>query len=202
MSELSRDAGLDAVRAVVARAFEDDPLMRWVFPDDDRRLESTAAWLGLFVEAYARSGRLDSVDAGGATAAAALWRIPADTDLALPTLPTLPGLLTALVGPTRAAGLRGGFRVLAGLRPNGPHAYLHFLAVDPPHQRTGLGRRVIAPGLAAAAELGLGTHLETNEEANLGFYRSLGFKVTAERRLAPDGPPVWAMWRESGPLDR
>ena len=38
------------IRAVLAEAYFDDPLTRWIFPDPALRLRASAAWWGLFVE--------------------------------------------------------------------------------------------------------------------------------------------------------
>jgi hypothetical protein len=51
-----------AIRRVLAEAFVSDPLLSWIFPDDELRLDATAAWLGLFAERYAREGRVDAVE--------------------------------------------------------------------------------------------------------------------------------------------
>ena len=69
----------------------------------------------------------------------------------------------------------------------------------PAHQGRGLGRRVAAPGIAAATEAGLGVQLETTNPRNPPFYRSLGFEETSQFTLGPDGPAAWSMWR---PLSR
>lgn len=187
-------------RAVIATAFADDPLLQWVFPDPALRMHATAAWLGLFVEAYADHGRVDVEIRDGTIAAVALWRIPSDAPLRLSRTPALGGLLAAIIGSDRAAAIGEGLSVLGAAHPSSAHAYLHFLAVAPAHQRTGLGRRVIQPGIDAAAQRGLGVHLETAKLANVGFYRSLGFEVTSEFVLEPAGPPAWAMFRSAPPL--
>ena len=61
-------------RSVVAQAFCADPLLVWLFPEDDRRLDATAAWLGLFVEAYAAAARVDTIEEDGTIVAASVWR--------------------------------------------------------------------------------------------------------------------------------
>jgi ribosomal protein S18 acetylase RimI-like enzyme len=187
--------GVAEIRKVVAEAFAEDPLIGWIFPDDDRRLEASAAWLGLFLEGYVEAGRIDVVEEGDELVAVAVWRIPHDAPLPRPELPSIPGLLAALVGGPRSAAIGAGLHVLTSAWPQGPFAYLHFLAVSPQHQRRGMGRQVIQPGLAAAEAAGLGVELESTNPENLSFYRSLGFAVTRELVIEPDGPPAWAMWR-------
>ncbi|PSL05456.1 acetyltransferase (GNAT) family protein [Haloactinopolyspora alba] len=189
--------------------------MTWIFPDPATRLDAVAAWLGLFVETDAGGGNVDTLDADGGNgdtlgtdgpAAAAVWpahREPASGTSAsgsatsgASALPTISGLLVALVGQSRATEVGQGLAGIRRLTPTTPHAYLHFAAVAPEQQRRGLGRRVVEPGLRRAEQAGLGVHLETTNQDNLAFYRQLGFEVSGEVHLAPDGPTMWAMWRD------
>ena len=181
-----------AVRTVLARAFVDDPLMAWFFPDAETRPHACAALFGLFAEDYLRSGRVDVVGDEAAPMAVAMWRWPGEVE-SDETLPSAPGLMTALLGPDRAAVIGGAMSVIAGLRPPEPYAYLHVLGVEPTARGRGLGGEVLGRGLAAAREAGLVACLETMNAANLPFYVRHGFAVRAEVQLASGGPTVWAM---------
>lgn len=186
---------LVSVRTVLGEAFATDPLFEWVFPDAQHRRESTAAWLGLLVEGYLGAGRVDTIEDEDATVAVAAWHIPSDAPMPMPVLPSVPGLLTALVGNEWAAVVRPGLIRIASVRPPPPFAHLQFLAVMPSHQGRGFGHRVIQPGVDASAKLGLGTQLETMNRRNLPFYRSAGFDITQTITLEPGGPEVFGMWR-------
>ena len=184
-------------RTLLARAFVDDPLMTWFFPDDVSRPHACAALFGLFAENYlvGRHGRVDVVGEDRPHAVA-MWRWPRPDDApsGLPeSLPTTSGLMTALVGPEAAAQKGAAMSVLAGLRPPEPHAYLHLLAVEPELRGTGLGLRALAPGLAAAREAGLVACLETMNPANVPFYEAHGFVVRHEVQLGAGGPTAWEM---------
>ncbi|WP_306356733.1 MULTISPECIES: GNAT family N-acetyltransferase [unclassified Nocardia] len=85
--------------------------------------------------------------------------------------------------------------VIEAHRPAEPVWGLAVVGVDPDRRGRGLGRAVIAPGLAAADAEGVRAFLETQDAANLPFYESLGFKVVGEARLPDDGPMHWAMLR-------
>lgn len=186
-----------AFRSVLGAAFASDPMFVWLFPDDRFRQDASAAWLGLFVEAYAGRGRVDTLKIDGQVVAVALWRMSVETPLEWPASPGVGGLLGALIGGDRVAAVGAGLGQFGASHPQQPHAYLAFLAVSPGHQRAGLGRQVIAGGLEAAAAQGLGVHLETTNPANLAFYGSLGFSVSGQFVLAPDGPPAWTLWRDA-----
>ncbi|MEP6660389.1 MAG: GNAT family N-acetyltransferase [Acidimicrobiales bacterium] len=194
MIRTTTSSDASAIRGVLAEAFVSDPMLRWIFPDDETRLDATAAWLGLFAERYARDGRVDAI-ADDDLAAVALWRLP-DAGTPPPSLPSISGLLAALIGKGRADTIWKSLRAIATVTPTGRFAYLHLLAVRPTRQRQGLGRSVIEPGLAFADETGLGVHLETTNPENLGFYQSLGFAVSNQLVFGAGGPPLWAMWRD------
>jgi len=192
---------VDALTAVEARtllagAFAEDPLMRWFFPDDDARPHACAAIFGLFAEQYLAAGRVDVVRRGRPVAVA-MWRWPAAAGEQVSerpeSLPTAPGLMTALMGADRAAEIGGAMRVIGDLRPPEPYAYLHLLGVDPGARRQGLGGEVLQPGLEAARSAGLTACLETMNPANVPFYEAHGFSVRHEVRLDAGGPTVWAL---------
>ena len=180
-------ADIPAIRGLLAEAFENDPLFTWIFPDDEHRLNATAAWLGLFAEAYASGGgRIDLIERDGAIAAVALWRFPG-VEPSIP-LPTVPGLVAAFVGTERMTAILGGLGEMAEGHSE-VYAFLHLLAVSPRFQRQGLGKLVIAPGIEAAMSAGINAELATMNPVNVAFYRSLGFEVTQKLTLKPDGPP-------------
>jgi GNAT superfamily N-acetyltransferase len=179
-------------RTLLAGAFAEDPLMRWFFPDDDTRPHACAALFGLFAEQYLATGRVDVVRRTRPVAVA-MWRSPGPAAEQPESLPTPPGLMTALMGAARAAEMGAAMRVVGELRPPEPHAYLHLLGVDPTARRQGLGGEVLAPGLDAARTAGLTACLETKNPANVPFYEAHGFSVRHERRLDAGGPTVWAM---------
>lgn len=188
-----------AMRRIVAEAFHADPMMAWIFPDEATRSDSVAAWLGLFVEGYVVGGRVDVIRTDELRGLA-MWRMPGE-EIPFPQIPSISGLLAALIGGRRAEEIGKGLTTIGDLTPGQPFAYLHLLAVDVKHQRKGLGRAVVEPGLTAAARSGLGAHLETTNPSTIPFYRSIGFEVSGHHKLGFDGPEMWALWKdaEAGP---
>lgn len=191
------------VRTLLARAYRCDPLMTWVFPQEEHRLEAAAAWLGVAVERYLARGEVDVVRDDG-LAAVALWRLP-ETSLDGPeTLPTARGVLRAVVGAEHAAAVARGFALAREQAPvpAHPHAYLHFLAVAPGSQRRGLGGRLLDDVLSRTRSLGVPLRLETTNPANVPFYEAHGLRVRAEARLGDTGPVLWALDSGSGSMVR
>ncbi len=80
-------------------------------------------------------------------------------------------------------------------RPAGPHFFLETMGTQPARQRSGLGSKVLQPGLEIADTEGLLCGLETSTEGNVAFYRSVGFEVVDHRVVIDSGPDVWTMWR-------
>lgn len=170
------DISAAEARTLLVRAFADDPLMAWFYPDDDVRPHACAAmW------------QWPAPEHGGGPE-------PEDGGEPEPErLPTLGGLMTALMGPERAARIGGAMSGLGGLRPETPHAYLHLLGVDPGCRGEGLGGRLLDQGVAAAHAGGLVACLDTMNAANLPFYEAHGLSVRHETRLPEGGPTVWSM---------
>lgn len=182
------------VRAIIGAAFADDPMLQWVFRDVPQADQAMAAWLGLFVDAFAGGGVVDVVvDDALEPIAAALWRV--DTSpLPYPALPNLGGLLVSFLGVERATEVGTGLGAFAANKPEPPFHYLQFLAVHPAHQGQGLGRLLVAHGQDRAARNGQGVYLESTNSRNLPFYRSVGFTSQGEFTLQPDGPTAWRLW--------
>ena len=180
-------------RTLLARAFTDDPLMVWFFPDDDSRVHACAAMFGLFAEHYLEHGRVDVIRRPHPVAVA-MWQWPGThVDEGREQLPTTGGLMTALMGPARAMELGGAMTVLGEHRPAQPHAYLHLLGVHPDARHQGLGGELLDRGIAAARAEGLVACLDTMNPANVPFYEAHGMAVHHAVPLPAGGPTVWSM---------
>ena len=75
-----------------------------------------------------------------------------------------------------------------------PEWVLDLLGVDPAHQDTGLGRRLVQAGLARADEGGVPVYLQTYRIENVAWYRTLGFEVVSDGSRG-DVPRGWGMRR-------
>ena len=182
------------IRTLLARAYAQDPLLAWVFPDEQDRPEATAAWLGVTVERYLAAGEVELEREDDDLAGVALWRRPSTVlDGGSDRLPTAGGLLRALVGATRAAEVAAGFAAAPRLPADVPSAYLHFLAVAPGAQGRGLGGQLLDRVLERSRADGVPLRLDTTNPANLVFYESHGLSVRSEVRLGATGPVMWRL---------
>jgi GNAT superfamily N-acetyltransferase len=106
------------------------------------------------------------------------------------------GALRALA--PRPPALVAGTRYLTAIdkaHPRDDHWYLELLVVDPSVQRLGVGALLQGPLLADADRTGLDCYLETQNEANLAYYRRFGYDVAEVLRPVAGGPPLWTMRR-------
>jgi ribosomal protein S18 acetylase RimI-like enzyme len=76
-----------------------------------------------------------------------------------------------------------------------PHWYLQSIGVDPSSQGTGAGSALLRDGLDRADAQQAPSYLETETEANVGFYERRGFVVLEEHDLDVLGLPIWLMAR-------
>jgi ribosomal protein S18 acetylase RimI-like enzyme len=192
-TEVATFADVAAIRAVLAAAYHDDPMTEWLFPDEPTRPHACAAWYGLFVEQYVAIGRANLLRDDGEVVALALWRRPGDAPLSPTGVPSISGLMSALMGVKRGADLAEALHAVGQVQETQPHVYLNFLAVAPDRQRAGFGRRVLGPVLTAARAEGLGVRLETTNPANYAFYDTLGFREVGRLQLAAGGPLLRAL---------
>jgi GNAT superfamily N-acetyltransferase len=195
----------DAAARLFADAFLDDP--GWVAVGPDRRRHRHAVLrryhravldvieryggpiYGAFDEGEgepaggraAPAGRLTGV---AATFAAGLYPPPAWTILKF-----VPGFLLAGPGPI-VRGLRFSAVQEKG-HPPGEHVYLWFLAVDPSHQRGGVGRALLARVYGDATAP---VYLDTANPANVPYYAGNGFEELGTA-AGPRGASMWFMRR-------
>jgi GNAT superfamily N-acetyltransferase len=100
-----------------------------------------------------------------------------------------PGFLFAGPGPV-VRGLRFSAVQEAG-HPHGEHVYLWFLAVNPRHQRGGVGRALLA---RVYEEARAPVYLDTANPANVPYYASNGFEELGQAD-GPRGAKMWFMRR-------
>jgi ribosomal protein S18 acetylase RimI-like enzyme len=187
--------GPAALAALLARAFDADPMLRWVLPDAGRRVRVLRSLFAANLRHAARYGRIDPA---GGDAGAALWLGSASTMTAWRSLLSrhvfLP-LQMALPEWRRLHRLHAYAAMQHRRVASGPHWYLQCVGIDPPLQRRGAGTALIRIGLERADRSRLPCYLETAREETLPFYERLGFRLAIPGRLPPDGPPLWSMLR-------
>ena len=182
---------------VLAEAFFDDPLGRWIDPDPDTRTSRLTPMFEMWATAFTlpHGEVLRAGDMG-----AALWLPPGRWQV--PPLVLLRHLprMGRIFGRRTTLLLRGLTR-LEHQHPRQPHWYLPLMGVAAAHQGQGIGSALLDAVLERCDEDGLPAYLEATCERNRELYRRHGFTVRGEVDL-PGGPPLWPMWREPRPAGR
>jgi GNAT superfamily N-acetyltransferase len=179
---------------VLARAFYDDPVTAWFYPNAARRMRHARRFFRIRLRQLTGHGLIYTTsDVAGAGGLGPPGRWREDMRQALMQLPMLPVLLPRIVRTTHAV------RAIERHHPAEPHFYLSVIGTDPEQQGGGIGSALLAPVLQRCDETGTAAYLECSKESNVSFYERHGFAVTTCIEL-PAGPPLWLMWRE--PPDR
>ena len=195
---------LQSAAGVAARAFYDDPLFSWLFPNASSRLAMLTRTMTAIVGMRVPLGSVVLDDS--ATPRVVLAYETPERGVSFWT--ELRHLLWAFLlslgilvrhghVPQQFFRVFAGFRALGattGRRPRVPHIYVSVLTVDPPHQRTGLGGRALRDLLQKSDSAKLPTHLETARPENVPYYEGFGFRVV-ERMTVGACPPIWIMTR-------
>jgi GNAT superfamily N-acetyltransferase len=187
---------LPALSRTLARAFEDDPVMTFLFPlGGGRRIERLATFMALGSKAAVNEGTAYTTAelSGGA-----VWHPPGYREPPLRAmLPQLPTLVSALRLRTPVGAAV--FSALQENHPKEPHWYLQILGTEPAEQGRGIGAALMGPVLERCDEEGVPAYLESSKERNVPYYERHGFTVTGELDLPKGGPRLWLMWRDPQP---
>lgn len=191
---LATSADVPQLARVLARAFEHDPLITWLSPPEERRLEAAATlftgYLNLLALPHGMTFTNEQLQG------AALWSPPGAWKMGLLTQIRVAPYFIKAAGwgriPTRLFGLEA---VLAQ-HPHEPHYYLQVLGVDTSAQGMGWGSQLIRRGTEIADAARMPCYLETMTEQNVKLYLRHGFTVVGEMKLPFGGPHLWRMWRE------
>lgn len=195
-----RRANVREASAALAAAFFEDPLTRFLLPDDGSRTR----WLRFLHESHLRSilpeGHVYRV--GDGEIAGVIGVLPPDR-YPMPSARTL-GYLARLIWRLPSGGfplgrvLRGlqAMRLIEKLHVQEPHWYVSVLGVQPERQGTGLGGALLSPVLSWTDRDRLPAYLETAKETNLSFYGHFGFEVIHQVDTPGGGPPIWTMLRQ------
>jgi GNAT superfamily N-acetyltransferase len=189
---------LEEAGAMLGRAFFDNPMALYLFPDASQRLGPLSWTLGTFDrycllcgEVHTTSDRVDGT---------AAWLAPDSPPMSGETI-TAAGMteLPDRMGSEpfqRLMAMKAHFDALHERDAPEPHWYLWTLGVDPPRQGQGIGGALMQPVFAQADAEGLPCYLEADKAKNVPFYQMHGFEVVEEGDIPGGGMHYWTMKRE------
>lgn len=175
---------------MLAGAFREDPLSRWIYRDHPARLRWVRADFRLRLAQHAADGLTHmTADHSGA----AVWAAPgAWKGHATGQIRTLAALLRVARNHERIGAIQ---RELDRRHPHVPHFYLALLGVDVRRRHEGIGAALLAPTLRLSDARRIPAYVEAGSEEAAAFYATVGFDVQGEVRV-PGAPAVYLMWRE------
>lgn len=189
---------------VLARAFHNYPMFTLIFPDAEERARSLPLLWDAAIRYCLSYGEVYTTPD---VTAVACWLAPGNEKMTfwrmLETGFLLPQAVLHFSGDARQRTLdivqamdvvhdrevsRAGM-----VRP----WYLWLLGVDPAFQGQGLAHHLMKPMLARADEDEIPCYLETAAEANVEFYRKLGFEVVGIDVVPDSDLRFWSMVRKA-----
>jgi GNAT superfamily N-acetyltransferase len=176
---------------MLARAFAEDPLTRWLHPNPRSRARQARRTFAVRLRQLAPQ---DEIWTTPEHSGAALWALPGrwrdDLAASLRLLPLLPPLLPRL-GRIAQVTAR-----IEAAHPRVPHFYLSVLGTDPAAQGRGVASALLRPVLDRCDAERLPAYLETSTRRNVAWYARHGFAVRERLDLPGGAPPLWTLWRE------
>lgn len=185
------EGDLGVLAAVLARAFLEDPVAGYLFPDASSRAQRLRRFFTLqLTESYLPYGEiLTTIERN----AAALW-MPPQFDpsfrLGLSSRLRLAAVLGRRLLPTRDL-----VRLLGAHHPPESHYYLGTIGTEPARQGQGIGSALLRSVLERCDDGDLPAYLECSRADNVAFYERHGFDVVTEVHVPDGGPRLWLMWR-------
>ncbi len=182
------------LRAVLAEAFFEDPVLGWLMPEDRSRLSRLRRYFMVELRhlALPRGRVWTTSDLAGAALSLppGAWRVPVRTTL-------LEGTAFGVRLP-RAARLGAAMELRHAREVRGPHYYVRDIGVLPEMQGRGLGGALMRPTLDRCDREGLPAYIEASSERSAALYERLGFQLTRELRVG-GSPPLRLMLRAPRP---
>jgi ribosomal protein S18 acetylase RimI-like enzyme len=183
------DRDVRRIARTASRAFVDDPVMRWLLPDDEEYERHHQVIFGNLARRWLATDSLWCTDD---VVAMAGWIPPGRPEV------EPDGLVRIDFPDWQLARFAAIGEAMVANTPPEPHWYLNMLGTHPDWQRQGLGSALMAAVFETADTDGLPCYLETETEANVAYYRRHGFEVRTEWDLRTDdgdGPHMWGMLR-------
>jgi ribosomal protein S18 acetylase RimI-like enzyme len=192
------EENLEAAADALARAFHNDPLQTYVFPNETERAARSPAHFTPLLRYGMLFGEVLTTE--GKPLGAAVWLPPETWEVtperaAAAELDALPNIL----GEEAANRF---FSVLGAIDPYHhrdvppAHWYLMVVGVAPEARGQGLGRALLEPIMNRADASGLPCYLETAQPDNVDFYEYLGFKKIVEEVEPQSGLRMWTFRRD------
>jgi ribosomal protein S18 acetylase RimI-like enzyme len=182
---------------VLAKAFQEYPLIAHFIPDASKRLKTQARAFQTLLkdgikygEVYATSPKLEAV---------AVWYWPENPPNPRKRTPFFSRIGASLFSDRERSKKERIFQEYANVVRQravpGQHAYLQILGIYPAYQGQGYAGGLLRPMLMRADREGLQCFLETQSAKNVALYEHFGFRVVEVGIIPGSDIKSWAMVR-------
>ncbi|MHA2181975.1 MAG: GNAT family N-acetyltransferase [Promethearchaeota archaeon] len=197
--KLTPDDVKEAIK-VAGRAFQDDPVMVFSFPDVEVRKKNSSYGFNMVYNygiknglAYATSKKLEGIT---------IWLPPEKTYQSFWTMMRNGGFYTMRKVGLKLKAMKRTMIVFnyeeerhKELVPY-KHWYFQNIAVDPKEQGKGYGGLLISTMLKTIESDGLPVYVETNTEKAMSIYQKHGFEILEHTIIPKTDIPLWCMLRK------
>jgi GNAT superfamily N-acetyltransferase len=180
------------ITSVLSVGFMQDPMHRWLFPDETERARLHPAFFAPLAAMALKDGEVWTTED---RSCAALW-LPFDA-AAADHGPGFRELFEPTLGTGYAARLGEFDRQSAEIHPTDrDHWYLAFIVVCPGMRGRGIGTALLRHRLAILDREGTPAYLEATNLDSERLYQRFGFTRGDRTIDMPEGPSLYPMWRE------
>jgi ribosomal protein S18 acetylase RimI-like enzyme len=184
-------ADRQTVLDVLTKAFMDDPVACWLFPEVGRRGRLQAHYYRPLLTHPAAEAYL-----AGRREGTSIWLTLAAGQTLYEERPDAPEAGQWAVFGENGARLLALGQALAPRHPDRePHLYLPCMGVLGGRQGAGLGSAMLRHRLERADADGLAAYLEASSPRSRALYRRHGFEDLGQPVRVADSPLLWPMWR-------
>ncbi len=181
--------------ACLTAAFQEDPVLSYLFEDEEQRPLMLAAFFANRLASRNETDRLLVPSGSDATNAAALWEAPEKDSENDSSFNAVVAAGISLLGQDWISDRLANLRVLGEVKPKDRHWYLSFVGTRPESRGKGLASTLIESVTNICDQEKIPAYLESSNPDNVSLYESHGFRVIGEA-VIKDGPKVPLMWRD------
>jgi GNAT superfamily N-acetyltransferase len=191
----ARRSDVRALSRVLGRAFDDDPVAMWIWPDDQTRLKKLTRFFAATTRwHHLAAGGVEVARGDGPIGAVAIWDPPGQWEASrFRELLMLPSV--ALAFGRRGSVAEEVLETMHRHHPEEPHWYLPFIGSDPSVRGAGFGQALMQSTVDRCDDEHAPAYLEASKPHLVGYYTRFGFVETGQLALPNGGPSLWPMWR-------
>ena len=189
----ARADDIDALAALLTRAFAEDPVLDWFLRPWSRTRAAEQFFAQILADALPHGGvRVDETES-----ACAIWLPPEVPSASASIWAALRHQiwLMQVASPLRLTRLKAVIELSQEIHPTEPCYYLSIIGSVPEARGSGRASALMSDMLSGADAAGMPAFLETADAANIGYYERFGFEVTGQAQLPLGGPTLSLMWR-------